>query len=57
MRVGIGLGDTTMGGAPGMPDGDIAGQACQCMSLDHFVNLAGIFPDQQLAIAQRSYPG
>jgi hypothetical protein len=42
MGMRIELSDTAMGCPAGMPDGDVAGQACQAMLLNDFVNLAGV---------------
>jgi hypothetical protein len=55
MRVSIELSDTAMGCPASMPDGNYAGEACQVIFLDDFVNLADILPYQQPTIAQRSY--
>jgi hypothetical protein len=43
MRVRIELSDTTMGRPAGVPDGDVAGQACQVMLLNDLVDLASVF--------------
>jgi hypothetical protein len=50
MRVSVELSDTAMGCPASMPDGNDAGEACQVLFLDDFVNLASVFPYQQLAI-------
>jgi hypothetical protein len=42
MRMGIELRNTPMGCPAGVPDGDVAGQACQVMLLNDLVDLADI---------------